>query len=222
VVVSGIGRALGAGLWALLWLTTGLAQTDGAAGARKVDFRGRAPSPGVQQVAGLAYASADAGGRAFAIVDKKDARLYVFDADGRLAGDTAALLGQARGDDSAPGVAQRVVSGIPVEQRTTPAGRFVSVPGHNHHGEAIVWVDYAAAVAIHRLRPAAAVERRPQRLASATPDDNRISLGCVVVAADFYDEVVAPLLGSRYGVVYVLPETRDLAEVFGLGAAAEL
>ena len=32
-------------------------------------------------------------------------------------------------------------------------GRFASAPGRNDKGEAIVWVDYDASFAIHRLRP---------------------------------------------------------------------
>jgi len=160
----------------------------------------------------------DAAGKPFAIVDKPGARLYVFDAGGRLAGSSVALLGLTRGDASAPGVGQRVLSGIPPEQRTTPAGRFESEPGHNNHGEAVVWVDYDAALAIHRLRPAPKAQRRPQRLASPSAADNRISLGCVVVAGDFYDRVVAPLLGHRRGVVYVLPDTLAWTDVFSAAA----
>ena len=159
--------------------------------------------------------SDDARGRPFAVVDKRAARIWVFDGTGRLAGTAPALLGQATGDDSVPGVGSRPPATIALHERTTPAGRFLSEPGHNSKGEAIVWVDYAAAVAIHRLRPAPAEERRPQRLASDSPDDNRISLGCVVVSAAFFDAVVAPTLGQRAGVVYVLPETRPLQAVFG-------
>jgi hypothetical protein len=96
----------------------------------------------------------------------------------------------------------------------TPAGRFASRPGRNDKGEAIVWVDYGASLAIHRLRPAPAQERRPARLASATPDDNRISLGCIVVPETFYDAVVGPILGSDRSVVYVLPETRPARALF--------
>jgi hypothetical protein len=66
-------------------------------------------------------------------------------------------------------------------ERTTPAGRFASEPGVNIHGEAIIWVDYDAAIAIHRLRPSPPAERRPQRLASASALDKRISLGWSVL-----------------------------------------
>ncbi|MBC7801941.1 MAG: L,D-transpeptidase [Gemmatimonadaceae bacterium] len=171
-------------------------------------------SPPVQALARWASGDGDAAKRPFAVVDKPAARIFVFAADGRLVASAPVLLGLARGDMSAPGVGNRVLSGIPVHERTTPAGRFNSEPGRNLQGEAVVWVDYHAAVAIHRLRPAAAKERRPQRLASPTADDNRITLGCIVVDAVFYDGVVAPLLGRGRGVVYVLPDTQDWRDLF--------
>jgi len=37
----------------------------------------------------------------------------------------------------------------------------------------------------------------------------------VVVPVAFYDDVVSPLLGRQRGVVYVLPETRPVGEMFG-------
>ena len=72
-----------------------------------------------------------------------------------------------------------------------------SRPGRNDKGEDIVWIDYASSLAIHRLRPAPLQERRPARLASPSPEDNRISAGCVIVPLAFYEAVVAPTLGSR-------------------------
>ena len=157
--------------------------------------------------------TSDHRGLPFAIVDKKSAQLFVFDSAGQLQGAAPALLGLAPGDvELAPAGNQ----GIGPAQRTTPAGRFVSEPGRNLAGEAIVWVDYAARLAIHRLRPAAAHERRAERLASSTPDDNRITLGCVVVEPLFYDTVVAPTLGKGYGVVYVLPENDTLQRLHAM------
>lgn len=167
-------------------------------------------------VAGWVMESADHRGLPFALIDKKDARIYVFEGGGRLSGTAPALLGQAVGDDSAPNVGAHTQAGeVPMSERTTPAGRFVSKPGRNLDGEHVVWVDYAAAFAIHRLRPGASLHSRVARLASATPDDNRASLGCVVVPQDFYENVVQPLLGRNRAVVYVLPETRSVRDVFG-------
>jgi len=150
---------------------------------------------------------ADNHGRPFAIVDKRAARLFVFGAKGELIGETPVLLGLARGDESAPDLANRSPSSLLPAERTTPAGRYASEPGHNDKGEDIVWIDYDASLAIHRLRPSPPAERRAERLASANPDDKRISFGCVVVPVAFYEEVVRPTLGSARGMVYVLAES---------------
>ncbi|MCR5884183.1 L,D-transpeptidase [Rhizobacter sp. J219] len=155
--------------------------------------------------------------RPFAVVDKRAARIFVFDAEGQLLGTTPVLLGQGLGDHSVPGVADIAdLNRIPVADRTTPAGRFASQPGRNLRGEAIVWFDYAAALAIHRLRPGSSEAGRLARLDTASPDDNRASLGCVVVPPAFFDEVVAPSLGRQRGVVYVLPEQQPVQAIFGV------
>ena len=91
--------------------------------------------------------------------------------------------------------------------------------GYINGGEDIVWIDYEASLAIHRLRPSAPAERRPQRLASESPGDKRISFGCVVVSPEFFEQVVQPSLGHERGLVYVLPEEGGggpLAGVAGL------
>lgn len=173
-------------------------------------------SDDARQVAQWVLDSRDHQGRPFAIVDKKAARLHLFDSHGEPAGSTPVLLGAARGDHSVPGVGLLPPSRIPMADRTTPAGRFASEPGRNLDGEDVVWVDYEAGIAIHRLRPAAAQQARPARMASADTDDNRISAGCVVVPVAFYENTVKPVLGRQRGVVYVLPEVRSLREMFGL------
>jgi hypothetical protein len=146
-------------------------------------------------------------GLPFAVVDKKQARIRVFDAAGHERGTSAALLGQAPGDGIAQDVGEHAQSGaVPFDERTTPAGRFVSEPGRNLRGEQVVWVDYDSAFAIHRLRPGASLAARQARLSSASPADNRATLGCVVVPVAFYLEVVQPVLGRGRAVVYVLPE----------------
>lgn len=187
-----------------------------SAEAGKADFGVQTASDDAQYVANWAVESADHRGLPFALVDKKDARIYVFDANGRLSGTTAALLGQAIGDESAPEVGAHTQDGnVPASERTTPAGRFVSAPGRNLDGDAVVWLDYAAAFAIHRLRPGASLKSREARLASDSPQDNRASLGCVIVPGAFFDGVVQPLLGRSRAVVYVLPETRSVKDIFG-------
>ncbi|VWX58646.1 conserved exported hypothetical protein [Burkholderiales bacterium 8X] len=172
------------------------------------------PSPEIQQFARAAVASGDSSKLPFAVVDKRNARVFVFEADGRLRGSSPVLLGLAKGDRSVPGIGERKMSEIKPEERTTPAGRFPSEPGRNTQGDDIVWVDYDAAVSMHRVRTANKADRRLERLATPTVADNRISYGCINVPAAFYDAHVKPMLGNARGVVYVLPETTSTESVF--------
>lgn len=161
----------------------------------------------------------------FLIIDKVQARVFVFDAHGQLRGAAAALLGMAVGDDSVPGIGERKLSSIRPEERTTPAGRFVAALDRNLHGEEILWVDYDAAISLHRVVTSQPKERRAQRLATPTPLDNRISYGCINVPVKFYENVVSPAFTGTDGIVYILPETRSAREVFGsydVGEAARL
>jgi hypothetical protein len=66
------------------------------------------------------------------------------------------------------------------------------------------------------------IERRLERLASASIDDNRISFGCINVPGEFFDGVILPLFNSANGVVYILPETTPLSAVFDLPSTPPL
>ena len=174
--------------------------------------------PDIQRFAQRAVASGDSAQRPFAVVDKRQARVFVFGADGRLRGTAPVLLGLAHGDRSVPGIGERQMSEIRPEDRITPAGRFVSEPGRNLQGEDITWIDYGAAVSMHRVRATNPAERRLERLASPGVDDNRISYGCINVPADFYDAQLKPVVGAARGVVYVLPESGPVGALFEFAA----
>jgi hypothetical protein len=172
------------------------------------------PSDTVTQFADWVIGTHDNHRRPFVIVDKTAAEVFVFDARGRLSGAAPALIGSAPGDDSAPGVGDRELSSIPMADRTTPAGRFIAGFGPDDHGQPVLWIDYATAVSLHRVLTTDRSERRLQRLQTATPDDNRITHGCINVPVAFFDTVVRPAFWGRKGVVYVLPDTRPLEDVF--------
>ncbi|MES2530534.1 MAG: L,D-transpeptidase [Pseudomonadota bacterium] len=215
-------------LCAALLGTTALAASAGSTVASPSNATvGNAPpataSADVQMLVRSAIHAGDNKGQAFAVVDKNNARLFIYRADGTLSGTTPVLLGAARGDDSVPGIGERPMAKIKPSERTTPAGRFVSEPGRNMQGEDIVWVDYDAAVSMHRVRTSNKSERRAQRLASPSIADNRISYGCINVPAAFYDAHVKPALGNTQGVIYVLPEKQPIAQRFGFlgGSAAD-
>ena len=57
-------------------------------------------------------------------------------------------------------------------------------------------------------------DHRRLRLQSPTSSDNRISFGCINVPVDFYDTIVRPLFNATTGIVYILPETRSIEDVF--------
>lgn len=177
------------------------------------------PDHDARRLAGWVVAAHDSAGRPFLVVDKRNATVSAFDAAGRLLGSAPALLGAAQGDDSVPGIGERAIADIQPHERTTPAGRFAAEMGANSGGEDILWVDYDAAVSLHRMRPVKASDRRRERLASATPDDNRITYGCINVPAPFFDAVVKPLFMPRNGVVYVLPDSKPVAVVFAAAFA---
>lgn len=186
-----------------------------AAGASAVAAPGRSVlSPQTRQLVDWVLRSGDNQGLPFAVIDKKNARVTVLDAGGHARGSSPVLLGLARGDDSVPGIGERKIADILPAERTTPAGRFLAEFGRNANGEDIVWVDYNAAVSMHRVRASNKVERRLERLASPTPADNRISYGCINVPAAFYDRVIVSTFDRPNAVVYVLPDVKPLAEVF--------
>jgi hypothetical protein len=181
---------------------------------KRADFEREYRSEDAQQVADWVMDSGDNQGMPFAIVDKVDARVFVFESDGRLRGEARALLGLARGDESVPGIGDRPLSAVRPEERTTPAGRFVASLGHNLKGKEVLWVDFEGAVAMHRVVTNNPKEHRLERLASPSPRDRRISYGCINVPADFFDNVVEPTFTGRCGIVYVLPEIRSIGEIF--------
>jgi hypothetical protein len=188
---------------------------EAAGSPKRADFALEQASHEARQIADWVVDSGDNLAKPFVIVDKVNARIFVFDAGGRIRGAAPALLGSARGDHSVPGIGEREMSDIRPEDRTTPAGRFVAALGHNFRGEDVLWVDYDAAVSLHRVITSNPKERRLHRLATPTPKDNRISYGCINVPVAFYETVVRPAFIGTEGIVYVLPETRSARETFG-------
>jgi hypothetical protein len=187
-----------------------------SAGAQAAD---KAAAPGwasdtVVQLEDWIVASGDNGKLPFAIIDKVQAEVFVFSPDGQLRGSAPALMGLGRGDDSVPGIGERKLSTIRPKERTTPAGRFIAGFGKAPGEESVLWVDYESAVSLHPVITTSPKERRLARLQSPSPADNRITFGCINVPAAFYKEVVRPAFTGTNGVVYVLPESKPLDEVF--------
>jgi hypothetical protein len=169
----------------------------------------------VQRVARWIGASGDNRRMPYLLVDKVNATVYAFDADGHLRGAAPALLGMAKGDRLLT-ANDTEVDAIPEDERVTPAGRYVSGLGRDAKGEELLVIDYAAAISLHPVVKGTPEEQRARRLGSPTPSDNRISHGCINVPKDFYATIVSPAFTRTRGVVYILPETGSATALFGI------
>ncbi|WP_426116343.1 hypothetical protein [Pseudomonas sp. DSP3-2-2] len=208
------GLLIVAGAFQLPALAAAAQEVQSGSVSRRADFRNNAVSRETRDTANWVVDSGDNLGMPFLIIDKKQARVLVFNANGQLAGSASVLLGLAIGDDSVPGIGQQKLSSIRPQERTTPAGRFVASLARNLKGEEILWVDYKNAIAMHPVVTSNPKERRTERLASSSIQDKRISYGCINVPADFYRNFISPAFSATSGIVYVLPETRSNASVF--------
>lgn len=183
---------------------------------KSVSGESGAPSDSVAMLLRWITASGDNKSLPFIVVDKLGAKISVFNSKGKLLGSAPALVGIGRGDDPpvVPGTAR--MGQIPVEQRNTPAGRFVARFGPAKGHPPVLWVDYANAIAVHPVVNKNKKERRLERIKSADADDHRISFGCINVPASFFAKTIKPQFKSKKGssVVYVLPETKALTDVF--------
>jgi hypothetical protein len=178
------------------------------------NFDGAQPPDDVRKLADWIVTSGDNHGANFVIVEKPLAKVFVFNAGGRILGVAPCLVGIQPGDDSVPGVGTMTLAQITPDMRTTPAGRFVASLGPDLGKKDVLWVDYANAISLHRVVNNVRAQRRPERLASPNPLDHRISWGCINVPAKFFDQVVEPAFTGTSGIVYILPEIKSMQQVF--------
>jgi hypothetical protein len=171
-------------------------------------------SEAANRVIAWVAAARDNAGLPYAVIDKATASLFLFSAKGELLGETPVLLGIGVGDDSSPGVGAKRLEEIGPAERTTPAGRFVAKFGRAFGNQRVLWVDYANSVALHAVITTHKSEHRVARLLSPTPDDNRISFGCINVGTSFYTKSLRPLFQKKGGIVYILPDTRPVDDIF--------
>ena len=172
------------------------------------------PSEETVRVSDWVAASGDNRRLPYAIVDKKNAAVFLFDGKGKPLADGPVLIGIAPGDEATPGVGSKNLAEIGPAEKTTPAGRYLAKFGLAVGKQRVLWVDYANSVALHPIPPTASKkEHRRERMLSPTSDDNRITFGCINVPKAIYARV-QPLFQRKGGYVYVLPDTKPLEVVF--------
>lgn len=164
----------------------------------------------------------------FIIVDKNNGISYLFK-DGKLVSKTSTLTGAMKADlpNKFTNIQDPDWDKAPTEGKITQAGEF--------NGGVKVGVGYPIVVemkrwqlpsgkwvaqSMHQTYLGDAVENRPGRLASATPEDNRITWGCVNAPAEWMNEHIAPMLGENITVA-VLPHNNALLDSLFPGAATQ-
>jgi hypothetical protein len=181
---------------------------------RLADFHDQTVPPTVKNLADWVADSQNNSGLPFVILDKPGAHIFVFDKSAHLLGASWVLVGLAPGDDSVPGIGTKPLTAITPDMRTTPAGRFVAALGHDLGKLDVVWVDYADAISMHRVINTDPTERRLERIVSPDAREHRISYGCINVPAKFFDSTVDPAFKASNGIVYILPEIKQMGQVF--------
>ena len=188
---------------------------------RRANLGGERLSQDAQHIADWAVHSGDHQGMPFIVVDKLRAQAAAFDRRGRLIRTTPVLVGMGVGDVFEPGVLEMDMYATKPSQRITPAGRFFAEEDLNLERERVLWVDYDAGIALHKMPTKITKQRRAQRMVSRDPSQHRITYGCINVPAAFYDQVVRPNFSAKGGIVYVLPDSTPLHTVFKSYAVGE-
>lgn len=186
------------------WVGTNLGMSQEAMAQ---DFNYSNPAEFESQVVRKIVDTNDHLGETFAVVNKQNGSLTIYDRNGNQIATTPALYGKKVGDTF-----NSTSSG------TTPSGKFglsyANDPATKAYGGSVIDLtqngkyiqNKAGRYSIHRTYTAFPNERREARINSPTPADNKISLGCINVPPEFYD---AHFENNQFGnmPLYVLPET---------------
>ncbi len=173
------------------------------------------PSEAASRVMTWVGGAGDNHGLPWAVIDKTQATMFLFDGKGKQVAAAPVLIGIAPGDEASPGVGSKKLADLGPAEKTTPAGRYLAKFGLPVAGERVLWVDYATSVAIHPIpTDAGAREKRRERMLSPDPTDNRITFGCINVPKAVYARQIQPLFRRKGGYVYILPDTKPVEAVF--------
>ena len=178
---------------------------------RHANFGPVAVPADVRRMANWIADSHDNGARAFALLDKPNATVFLFDPQARLQASAPAVIGVGVGDDTVPGSGDKPLDQLTAAEQTTGAGRYVAEVGETPEHEDVIWVDYDSGLAMHRVIK---VPERLRALETPGPQDNRLSHGCINVPDAFYEKQLRPAIDHHGMVIYILPETRPLKQTF--------
>jgi hypothetical protein len=153
-------------------------------------------------------------GKGFMIADKPNGMLHIFNADGTVFAQEAALYGKDKGDT----LGKSSLEGGP---KITPAGKFTLEVADNaeYDGGKVLNLaeskDDTGFVAVHSVYLGDPKEQRGKRLTSGKTDDKRVSYGCINTAKDLFVGKLLPSIGNfDGGMIFVLPDLSTAEAVF--------
>lgn len=151
----------------------------------------------------------------FIVADKVAGKIIFYDRDNNVAVSSSALFGKMKSDIYD---AEYYDSKLAPPGYITPAGvfplkKYLSRALSTPLESMLVYVpgEYLV-LAMHRVYKKNPAQRRVARLLSETPDDNRITNGCINIPDKFYEDYLENLPNDT--LLYVLPETHAGREKF--------
>lgn len=188
------------------------AQTRTQTVTETVEIRDQVPgnaaakmSPLAQQVYENMASAAKASGKGFIIADKPNGMIHVFNADGSVLAQDAALYGKQAGDK------------LDGKSKITPAGGYVLKPRADaeYAGGMVLAMpettDATGYIAVHAAYLGDPKENRTGRLNSASADDNKISYGCINTAHDTFLKKILPNIEEfNGGMIFILPDAQEM------------
>lgn len=138
------------------------------------------------------------------VADKKNGKIYTYNAASKEIKSSPALYGKTIADDFASDNDRSTI---------TPSGTFTSSKAFSTHlnEDVTAFLKRGKALfAIHPVWTGTPAQRRPQRLASPEPEDNRITNGCINVPKTFYYDIIDKIKSGT--TVKVLMENEVLED----------
>lgn len=151
------------------------------------------------------YASSKIEG-SYVIVDKPSATLYMIGADKKLIGQMPVLLGQTKGET--PNMSDP--ESDTAVQATTPAGKYTmgTIIGEEdlitYKGK-VFSLCGSDALALHITYPPEK-EKRTEALNTPTPEDNRLSWGCLNISEEMWAKYIEGNIENRGTYMFITPD----------------
>jgi 5'-deoxynucleotidase YfbR-like HD superfamily hydrolase len=142
----------------------------------------------------------------YVIVDKPSATLFIIGADKKLIGQMPVLLGQTKGETPNMSDAESDTA----VQATTPSGKYtlLRLAGEEdlitYKGK-VFSLCGSDALALHITYPPEK-EKRTEALNTPTPEDNRMSWGCINISEEMWGKYIEGNIEARGAYMFITPD----------------